>query len=125
MLGNESFALFQGTVALWKPKSFKCLVLQIDVNGQAEAPLYKFLKNSKGGGMSGDSIQWNFAKFLVNKQGQVVERYEPTTSPLAFEVKSLCLYPFYLLFLVHSKCPLICPLGYVLEACNVFLFTFC
>jgi glutathione peroxidase len=58
---------------------------KIDVNGQAEAPLYKFLKNSKGGGMSGDSIKWNFAKFLVNKQGQVVERYEPTTSPLAFE----------------------------------------
>jgi glutathione peroxidase len=58
---------------------------KIDVNGQAEAPLYKFLKNSKGGGMSGDSIKWNFAKFLVNKQGQVVERYEPSTSPLAFE----------------------------------------
>jgi glutathione peroxidase len=55
------------------------------VNGQAEAPLYKFLKNSEGGGMSGDSIKWNFAKFLVNKQGQVVERYEPRTSPLAFE----------------------------------------
>jgi glutathione peroxidase len=55
------------------------------VNGQAEAPLYKFLKNSKGGGRSGDSIKWNFAKFLVNKQGQVVERYEPSTSPLAFE----------------------------------------
>jgi hypothetical protein len=37
-------------------------------------------------GIFGDDIQWNFAKFLVNKDGQVVDRYYPTTSPLSLEV---------------------------------------
>ncbi|KAF8117972.1 hypothetical protein N665_0007s0021 [Sinapis alba] len=57
---------------------------KIEVNGENASPLYKFLKKGKWG-IFGDEIQWNFAKFLVDKNGQAVERYYPTTSPLALE----------------------------------------
>ncbi len=59
--------------------------LKVDVNGKNSAPLYKFLKTQKGGFL-GDAIKWNFTKFLVDKEGKVVERYAPTTSPLKIEV---------------------------------------
>ncbi|XXG85196.1 hypothetical protein AAC387_Pa11g0322 [Persea americana] len=52
---------------------------KIDVNGDNAVPVYKFLKSSKGG-LFGDSIKWNFTKFLVDKDGHVVDRYAPTTS---------------------------------------------
>ena len=55
------------------------------MNGKNAAPFYKFLKSEKGG-YFGDAIKWNFTKFLVNKEGKVVERYAPTTSPLKIEV---------------------------------------
>ncbi|XP_072959669.1 probable phospholipid hydroperoxide glutathione peroxidase [Typha angustifolia] len=57
---------------------------KVDVNGSNAAPIYKFLKSSKGG-IFGDSIKWNFAKFLVDKEGNVVDRYAPTTSPSSIE----------------------------------------
>ncbi|ESW32048.1 hypothetical protein PHAVU_002G288800 [Phaseolus vulgaris] len=57
---------------------------KIEVNGNNSALLYKFLKSGKWG-ILGDNIQWNFAKFLVDKDGQVVDRYYPTTSPLSLE----------------------------------------
>lgn len=57
---------------------------KVDVNGDNSAPIYKFLKSSKGG-FFGDSIKWNFAKFLVDKDGVVVDRYAPTTSPSSIE----------------------------------------
>ncbi|KAI5655501.1 hypothetical protein M9H77_32688 [Catharanthus roseus] len=57
---------------------------KIEVNGKNAAPLYKFLKKGKWG-ILGDDIQWNFAKFLVDKNGQAVDRYYPTTSPLTIE----------------------------------------
>jgi glutathione peroxidase len=53
------------------------------VNGEDASPLYKLLKTSKGG----DEIEWNFAKFLVDRDGKVVERYAPTTPPSDFEVR--------------------------------------
>lgn len=56
------------------------LFSKIDVNGDNAHPLYKFLKNEKGG-LLGDAIKWNFTKFLVDKQGKVVERFAPTTTP--------------------------------------------
>ena len=63
------------------------------MNGDNAAPLYKFLKSSKGG-LFGDSIKWNFSKFLVDKDGNVVDRYAPTTSPLSIEViKFICMMP--------------------------------
>lgn len=55
------------------------------MNGDKAAPIYKFLKKSKGG-LFGDGIKWNFAKFLIDKDGNVVDRYAPTTSPLSIEV---------------------------------------
>ncbi|OAY75732.1 putative phospholipid hydroperoxide glutathione peroxidase [Ananas comosus] len=57
---------------------------KVDVNGDNTAPLYKFLKSSKGS-LFGNSIKWNFSKFLVDKDGNVVDRYAPTTSPLSIE----------------------------------------
>ncbi|XP_073020910.1 probable phospholipid hydroperoxide glutathione peroxidase [Primulina eburnea] len=57
---------------------------KVDVNGPTAAPLYKFLKSSKGS-LLGDGIKWNFAKFLVDKEGHVVDRFLPTTSPLSIE----------------------------------------
>ncbi|THG07348.1 hypothetical protein TEA_025853 [Camellia sinensis var. sinensis] len=60
---------------------------KIDVNGKNAAPLYKFLKSEKGG-ILGDGIKWNYTKFLVSKEGKVVERYAPTLPPLKIEVKN-------------------------------------
>ncbi|CAM0913140.1 unnamed protein product [Alopecurus aequalis] len=57
---------------------------KVDVNGPNTAPIYKFLKSSAGGFL-GDLVKWNFEKFLVNKNGKVVERYPPTTSPFQIE----------------------------------------
>ncbi|MCL7035266.1 hypothetical protein MKW94_009753 [Papaver nudicaule] len=57
---------------------------KIEVNGKDAAPLYQFLKAQKGG-LFGNGIKWNFTKFLVNKEGKVVDRYAPTTSPIKLE----------------------------------------
>eukprot|EP00262_Sarcandra_glabra_P008513 TRINITY_DN22045_c0_g1_i1.p1 TRINITY_DN22045_c0_g1~~TRINITY_DN22045_c0_g1_i1.p1 ORF type:complete len:202 (-),score=40.29 TRINITY_DN22045_c0_g1_i1:228-833(-) len=57
---------------------------KVEVNGKNAAPLYKFLKSQKGG-LLGDGIKWNFTKFLVDKDGKVVQRYAPITSPLKIE----------------------------------------
>ncbi|XP_076939183.1 glutathione peroxidase 1-like [Bidens hawaiensis] len=59
---------------------------KIDVNGENAAPVYEFLKTGFYGILGGD-IQWNFSKFLVDKNGIPVDRYYPTTSPLTIEVK--------------------------------------
>jgi len=50
---------------------------KIDVNGSNESPLYTYLKKEKGG-LLGSNIKWNFTKFLVDKNGNVLERYSPT-----------------------------------------------
>ncbi|KAA8550895.1 hypothetical protein F0562_002579 [Nyssa sinensis] len=57
---------------------------KVRVNGPDTAPIYKFLKANKGGFL-GARIKWNFTKFLVDKDGQVIARYSPTTAPLAIE----------------------------------------
>ena len=54
---------------------------KIEVNGDNAAPLYQQLKQAAPGVMGTKGIKWNFTKFLVNKQGQVVKRYAPTTKP--------------------------------------------
>lgn len=56
----------------------------IQVNGEAAHPLFKFLK-AEAKGTIGDAIKWNFTKFLVDKDGIVVNRFAPTTSPSSFE----------------------------------------
>lgn len=53
---------------------------KIDVNGETEAPLYTYIKGQKKG-LAGKKIKWNFTKFLVDREGQVIERYAPTTEP--------------------------------------------
>ena len=58
---------------------------KIDVNGQDADPFYEFLKNERPGIMGTKNIKWNFSKFLVNKNGEVVKRYGPTTKPDAIE----------------------------------------
>jgi glutathione peroxidase len=60
------------------------LTEKIDVNGKNEHPIYTYLKSKKGGFL-GSKIKWNFTKFLVDKNGSVVERYAPTTKPEAIE----------------------------------------
>ena len=53
---------------------------KIDVNGKNADPLFKYLKkNSKS--MLGTTIKWNFTKFLVDRKGNVVERFAPATTP--------------------------------------------
>lgn len=53
---------------------------KVDVNGDAAHPLFKYLKNEKGG-LLGNKIKWNFTKFLIDAQGNVVKRYAPTVKP--------------------------------------------
>ena len=53
---------------------------KIDVNGDNTDPLFTFLKEQKKGVLS-KNIKWNFTKFLIDRNGQVVERYAPTTEP--------------------------------------------
>ncbi|VDN19165.1 unnamed protein product [Gongylonema pulchrum] len=50
------------------------LYAKVDVNGPTEHPLYAFLKEQQGGTL-GDDIKWNFTKFLVDRNGQVVSRF--------------------------------------------------
>nr|ATL77050.1 glutathione peroxidase [Phellodendron amurense] len=58
---------------------------KVDVNGKNASPVYKVLKAGKWM-IFEDDIQWNFAKFLVDKNGKVSDRYYPTTSPISMEV---------------------------------------
>lgn len=55
---------------------------KIDVNGKNADPLYDYLKSEKGGGLLGKNIKWNFTKFLVDRNGRVVERFAPQVKPL-------------------------------------------
>lgn len=56
------------------------MVSKIEVNGENAHPLYKFLKKEKGG-ILGDEIKWNFTKFLVDKEGNLVARFAPQKTP--------------------------------------------
>jgi glutathione peroxidase len=53
---------------------------KVDVNGDDAHPLFEWLRSEEGG-LIGDKIKWNFTKFLVGKDGQVIDRYAPTTKP--------------------------------------------
>jgi glutathione peroxidase len=56
------------------------LTEKIDVNGSNAHQIFKHLKTKKGG-ILGNSIKWNFTKFLISREGKVVKRYSPTTRP--------------------------------------------
>mgnify|MGYP001349948042 FL=1 len=57
---------------------------KIDVNGSDAHPLFTWLRREQGG-ILGDAIKWNFTKFLVNRDGEVVGRYAPTVVPADIE----------------------------------------
>ena len=57
---------------------------KIDVNGDNEHPLYTYLKSEQKGTL-GSKIKWNFTKFLIDREGNVVDRYAPTVEPSKME----------------------------------------
>jgi len=54
---------------------------RVDVNGDSAHPLFKWLKSEQPGLLGIEAIKWNFSKFLIGRDGRVIERYAPTTSP--------------------------------------------
>ena len=58
---------------------------KINVNGSKEDPFYTFLKNKKSGVGGTKQIKWNFTKFLINKDGDVVNRFGPQSEPKDIE----------------------------------------
>ncbi|WP_203293554.1 glutathione peroxidase [Maricaulis parjimensis] len=64
---------------------------KIDVNGPSAHPLYEFLKDEAKGMMGSKSIKWNFTKFLVDRDGNVVKRFGPQDTPekIRAEVEAL------------------------------------
>ncbi len=54
---------------------------KIDVNGDYTAPLYSYLKKNQKGILNSEDIKWNFTKFLIDKTGNVVDRFAPQTTP--------------------------------------------
>lgn len=54
---------------------------KIDVNGKDAHPLYKYLTKEAKGLLGSESVKWNFTKFLVGRDGNVIGRYAPTTKP--------------------------------------------
>ncbi len=67
------------------------LFAKIDVNGGDAAPLYQHLKKARPGLLGSEAIKWNFTKFLVDRKGNVVERYAPNVEPeaLAGDIEKL------------------------------------
>jgi len=64
---------------------------KIDVNGEHAHPLYQYLKKAAPGLLGSEGIKWNFTKFLVNRQGEVIERYASATAPesIARDIEAL------------------------------------
>jgi len=65
------------------------IMSKVDVNGDKAAPVYNFLKSHAPGIMGTEAIKWNFTKFLVGKNGEVLNRYAPQTEPkdIAADIK--------------------------------------
>ncbi|UAB77297.1 glutathione peroxidase [Erythrobacter sp. SCSIO 43205] len=57
------------------------LMAKIDVNGENASPLFDWMKSEKKGLMGSTSIKWNFTKFLIDRDGNVVKRYGPQDAP--------------------------------------------
>jgi glutathione peroxidase len=54
---------------------------KVEVNGDNTHPLYCYLKHEASGLLGSEQVKWNFTKFLVNRDGEVLKRYPPTTKP--------------------------------------------
>jgi glutathione peroxidase len=59
------------------------LFAKVDVNGPGAHPLFKWLTDEAKGLLGSRAIKWNFTKFLVDRNGEVIERFAPTTPPAA------------------------------------------
>jgi glutathione peroxidase len=59
---------------------------KVDVNGPARHPLYAFLTGEATAPDGPGDVRWNFAKFLIDRQGKVVARFPPTTAPVSEEI---------------------------------------
>jgi glutathione peroxidase len=57
------------------------MMAKIEVNGKGAHPLYQWLKGEKPGLLGTEGIKWNFTKFLIGRDGQVLKRYAPTDAP--------------------------------------------
>jgi glutathione peroxidase len=57
------------------------LFAKVEVNGEHAHPLFKWLTSTAKGILGSEKIKWNFTKFLINRQGQVIERFAPMTAP--------------------------------------------
>jgi glutathione peroxidase len=64
---------------------------KIRVNGNDTHPLYQYLKSERAGFLGTEAIKWNFTKFLIDREGNVVKRFAPTTTPekLADDIEQL------------------------------------
>ncbi len=58
---------------------------KVEVNGPNAHPLYQYLKTKKTGAEGKPDIEWNFAKFLVNRRGELIERFSPRTEPASIK----------------------------------------
>jgi glutathione peroxidase-family protein len=63
------------------------MMAKSDVNGSKANEVFKFLKSEKAGLLGTTGIKWNFTKFLVDRNGKVVERYSPNAKPLSIAPK--------------------------------------
>ena len=61
------------------------LFSKVDVNGEHTHPLFAYLKKEQKGLLGSEAIKWNFTKFLVDKKGNVIARYAPSTTPQELE----------------------------------------
>jgi glutathione peroxidase len=57
------------------------MMAKVEVNGKTATPLYQWLKGEKPGLLGIEAIKWNFTKFLVGRDGQVIKRYAPQDAP--------------------------------------------
>jgi glutathione peroxidase len=61
------------------------MMTKVEVNGPAAHPLWAWLKHQKKGLLGSEAIKWNFTKFLIGRDGEVIDRFAPTTTPQALE----------------------------------------
>jgi glutathione peroxidase len=62
------------------------LFAKVEVNGDHTHPLYRWLKSARPGVLGTEAVKWNFTKFLIGRNGEVVNRYGSSTSPAQLEV---------------------------------------
>jgi glutathione peroxidase len=71
------------------------LFAKIEVNGSGAHPLYTYLKKAQPGLLGSEAIKWNFTKFLVSRDGQVLKRYAPSDTPEKIEADLIGMIVFF------------------------------